>query len=244
MMNKPLDEGDLLAYIAGEALSHVSNSIEQSPELQREAVNLKRAETILFKQFGGIERPTTQDMIDVLLEQATQAQIIRVRRYVSQSAKGRATYEQLQHMSQSTDSNESLLESQRFQWIHHVALPRFVSGTRSNTESSPKQSQIRAHPTRPNTELFAVDHLDAQILVQIFPPERGQWIVQGNITQALIPVANIKIVLQDTYNQSTTTSTDDQGMFSFQNLSSGLYQLQTYLDGHLIEVSKIILEGA
>ncbi len=86
MRDKPIEEGELLAYLDGAQLPHVEQALRASSELRRELETLRKTSITLRRAFGGIGRPDPQDLVDVATGNATPNQELRVAAYLRTSA--------------------------------------------------------------------------------------------------------------------------------------------------------------
>lgn len=84
-----IQEGDLTAYLDGERNPAVVKALAESPELREELAQLKEFDDWCKRNFGGIDRPDSQHLVDVITNQADNEQSEMVTVYLQVSARGR-----------------------------------------------------------------------------------------------------------------------------------------------------------
>jgi hypothetical protein len=222
-----LNDGDLLAYLAGEDLPHVAQALQQSPELRQELDDLRHATGLFTRLFAGLDRPDDQDLIDVITGQASDRQQLRVAAYVRQSAVGQATYQALEAEFRQLTAAQQPRRGSRPQFL---AVPvGAVAG-------------LRAAPGRDDRDqTFLVSELQAQITVRIVPRAGDVWAVEGYITQQQQPAAGVRVRLTAPGARPRPRTTDTAGFFTFPRLRANTYQLLATFDQGVLLVRDLIL---
>lgn len=243
LMNQtPLTEGELLAYLDGERLPHVEQQLRVSPALQQELDELRQIEQWLQGNFGGIERPDPQDLVDVALGQATATQELIVAAYVRQSPQGRR---ELERLKQNFGINmQGATRTARRPWF--MAIP--LLGSAGLKAQADRQQQAlphsrSAHPEQEGEQAFQVTEMQAQITIRIPPMIGEEWQLSGIVTQYQQPLANAKVTLRAEHTRSRSRTTDEMGFFVFRHLPEGTYRLRVYLDQGIIRVPDLVLRN-
>ncbi len=251
MRDKPIEEGELLAYLDGAQLPHVEQALRASSELRRELETLRKTSITLRRAFGGISRPDPQDLVDVATGKATPNQELRVAAYLRASPTGREEMQLLKAELQSF-AQPTRRFTRRLPTFFAVPVLGGV-GTRSATASTPttptqddnakslKPPSVRALPSESLEQSFYVAALEARIALQILPPEGERWQIQGRVTQQQQPVTAARVTLRAPEHRPRPRTTDPSGFFSFARVSSGTYRLQVYFEEGVLVIPEIIL---
>jgi hypothetical protein len=222
-----IEDGELLAYLAGEDLPYVAQALQQSPELQHELETLRRTSGLFTQLFDGLEHPDPQDMVDVLTGQASHAQQLRVAAYVRQSAVGQAGYQALEEeLRRLTPAHPS----RRRKLPEFFAVPQgAVAGLRAAPRADDRD------------QTFVVAELQAQVTLRMAPRAGEWWAIEGYITRQQQPVAGVQVRLTATTARPRPRTTDAAGFFSFPKLREGTYQLRATFDDGMIIISGLAL---
>lgn len=215
-----ISDGDLMAYLDGERLPHVEQALAASASLRQELEELRQAEGLFRRLFGGVARPTPEDMVDVALGQATPAQRLRVAAFEQQSVAGRREMDELRAEWAETTPARRPRVAQFF------AVPLQAMGVRGAGDE----------------HAYHVATLQAQITLRIVPPVGERWGIEGRLKRAEEPLAHTRVTLRGVRARPRPRQTDEQGFFSFPRLGPGVYQLRAYLEQGVIVVPEIRLD--
>ncbi len=222
-----IEDGDLLAYLAGEDVPHVAQALQQSPELRQELDDLRRASGLFTQLFAGLDRPDAQELVDVITGQASPAQQLCVAAYVRQNEVGHATYQALESEFRSLTQRQ---RPRRGRLPEFLALPvGAVAGLRA-TPSADDRDQA-----------FVVADLQAQITLRIIPRAGEIWAIEGYITQQQQPAIGVQVRLAAEGARPRPRTTDEDGFFTFARLRTGTYQLLATFDQGMVLVRDLAL---
>ena len=219
------DEGDLIAHIDGN-----SNA---SPDLAADLTELADLDALLQRTYGGSARPDPQDLVDVLMGQATPAQRLIVAAYVRDSMRGKAEMAALEK-----ELADELGSTPKLGFLADL-LPRFMATPIAMGIGLRTSANISATETGEQT--FQVAELNVQITLQIAPPIRELWEIEGYISQNYLPVADAPLILQSVPSPQQESNTDSEGFFIFQELSDGRYNLSIQLAEGIITLPELTL---
>lgn len=239
---RPLAEGELFAYLAGESLPHVAQQLNASPALQQDFDELRQLDHWLQHNFGGIARPDPQDLVDVALGQANATQKLIVAAYVRQSRQGQRELKRLQKEFGGAAVTAPPTKRPLLFW----AIP-LLGGAGLKTEKGGASASLAANhfaQTRHGGEqTFQVTELQAQITIRIPPASGETWQLSGIVTQNQQPMANATVTLRAEHTRPRPRKTDQMGFFAFRHLPEGTYRLRVYLDQGIVRVPDIELSS-
>jgi len=230
MMYK-IEEGDLLAYLNGEADSEIEAAISKSSELQAELQALKQVDEQLRGALEGAYLFDEQDIVDVVTGQATASQRLIV---AAQRRRDPALDAEIQAMEA---EYASVTAPKQSRW----QLPQFIAqpiGAAMGVRSSTFETQEHA---------YHVVELQAQVTVRVVPPDGEIWAIEGYVTQDHQPAGQVKVDLAaDDFADTTveplvTLETDEQGFFVFEDLDEGTYYLRIVFEDGSILVRDLVL---
>ncbi len=181
---------------------------------------------VLFAELEGVLRPDPQDLVDVVAGQATPAQQLLVAAYTRNSVRGR---EELAALEAEWAKSMPTPHKHRKLWAlpEFIARPLRLAGVRGNDR---EEGGLQTY--------YAAD-VQAQIAVQIPPPQNDLWQIQGYVTHEDLPLAATAVSLYPIAEM--TTETDEMGFFAFENLSNGRYDLRLHLPDGIILIPDIAL---
>lgn len=234
MTDSNQSDGDLIAHMHNDGAPSTQADLDASPELAQELAALNELDALLQNTYGGSAQPDPQDLVDVLMEQATPSQKLIVAAYVRDSERGQREMDALAAElagapAAHTQPNESIIE----QLARFIATPLALNlGLRAaGSESGRDREQMT----------FEVADLQALITLRIVPPVRERWRIEGYITQNYAPIADAQITLRSEEEPSSQSVPDDEGFFEFDALAAGRYTLEAALPDGLIVVPDITL---
>ncbi|WP_129670881.1 carboxypeptidase-like regulatory domain-containing protein [Candidatus Chloroploca sp. Khr17] len=227
MNNKPLEPGDLLAYLDGVALPHVEQALEASAEVRQEFAQLRRTVQHLHERLEGLSVPEPQDLVDVATGQATPQQQLRVAAYVRANPRAKATFTELLAL-QSQPADRPV----RFRLPRFVALPQLLgAGMRSIAPVVPDQS-------------FYASELAVQIVLRLPPPENDYWRIEGYVTHHDQPAPDVRVRLRGDQARPRPRTTDADGFFTFARLAAGTYLVQVHFAEGVVLLPPLTLSHA
>ncbi len=180
----------------------------------------------LFAEFEGVLRPDPQDLIDVVAGQASQAQKLIVAAYTRNSVRGRKELRAL-------ETKWAKLMPAQGNRLNIWALPQFLArplalvGMRGDDASND------------GLQTYYAADVQAQIAIQIPPPQNNLWQIQGYVTHEDLPLTATAVSLYPIAEM--TTETDEMGFFIFENLSAGNYDLSLHLSDSIVLIPGIYL---
>ncbi len=180
----------------------------------------------LFVELEGVLRPDSQDLVDVVAGQASQAQKLVVAAYTRNSVQGRAELNVLE---------AEWAKLMPAQGVHRKiwALPQFLARPLNLVG-------VRGDGTKDDgLQTYYAADVQAQIAVQIPPPQNDLWQIQGYVTREDLPLAETAVSLYPITEM--TTETDEMGFFAFENLPAGNYDLRLHLTDGIVLIPDINL---
>lgn len=88
---------------------------------------------------------------------------------------------------------------------------------------------------------FYASQLDAQVTLYPLPTGEDAWMIEGFVTLEKIPSADRAVTLTTPSGDTTVSHSDEGGFFTFENLTSGTYQLDIAFDSGNIAVRDIVI---
>jgi hypothetical protein len=235
MTEKPIEEGDLLAYLNGEHLPHVEAALAASPDLRIELEALRRTNHMLSNVLGGLDTFDSQDIVDVITGQATDGQQLRVAASVRQDAQVRAEFEALQQAFQTAAPASRHPESGLSRFF---AVP--LSGMAGLRAAAPAAADVPLLTPGKDQSFLAAD-LNVQITLHLVPPAPHYWQIEGHVTHDQAPAPELKVTLTSEATRPRPRQTDDMGFFSFRRLRAGTYRLQVFFAQGIVVLPDIHL---
>ncbi len=225
MDSSTITDGQLLAYLEGEAMPQVEEALASSADLQRRLEDLREAHAFLGQAFAPLRRPSPADVVDVVAGQASHARKLRVMAYVRRSPAGRAEYTALQDATAEQ-------RSPRLRLPYLVAARLGLSGVLASEEAMPLAPVSRE-------QAYGVAELAAQVTFRVAPLPDEQWRLEGRVTQAGQPAVAARVRLDQPPGSSRLRVTDPAGFFTFLRLAAGRYRLRVYLPQAVVVVQDI-----
>ncbi|NTW00035.1 MAG: carboxypeptidase regulatory-like domain-containing protein [Oscillochloris sp.] len=229
MATATLEDGDLLAYLAGEDLPYVAQALEQSPALRQELEDLRRANQLMAGVFTDLDRPASQDLVDVITGQSSSHQQLRVAAYLRRSAAARAAYAELEQEFRSLTHAPRLRQRKLLEFL---AIP---AGAAVGLRAGPPAADDR-------DQSFVVAEISAQLTLRVVPRPGDFWAIQGYITLKQQPAAGVQVQLTAPGTHLRPRTSDEQGFFTFPRLRSGTYQLRARLEQGVLVVRNLSLD--
>lgn len=227
-------EGDLIAHLHNDGKRSIQKRLAASPDVAQELAALEKLDTLLHNTYGGSALPNPQDMVDVLMDQATPTQKLIVAAYVRDSVRGKREMEALRN-ALAAEPSTAEPSTEKTEAHGKSGLPRFIAkpmavgiGLRSQGDGSEQQT-------------FQVDALQAQVTLRVVPPIREIWEIEGYVTQNYVPVADAHITLQSDQTSPQSSRSDSEGFFAFRKLAAGQYSLHLHLADGIITLSELVL---
>lgn len=234
MRKTKVNEGDLVAHLDGQKRKRVEKALHESPELQQKFDELSKFAALLQHNFGGVERPDPQDLVDVASGQATDQQRLLIDAYARDSVRGQRELELLRKEAETPNVSATAFIAQLmtiFDSAHSLVSQPL--GVRSAIDRGAKaESKIE--------QVYQVIELQLEIRLQIIRPVHGElWQIIGNITQntdtkAAIP--GVQIALYAKRGRPRWCKTDAAGFFAFRGLKQNIYRMK----GQLVQEGFII----
>jgi hypothetical protein len=228
-----IEDGDLLAYLAGEPVPHVEQALQESPELRQELEDLRRSTKLFSQLFHELERPDPQDLIDVITGQASDMQQLRVAAYTRRSAAGRAEYQVLEKEFRELTRPQS---SRRQKAPKFLAQPLNVAGGLRST--APDEALSRASSME---QSYVVQELQAQITLTMAHVGRDYWQLEGYVTRQQSPAPAVRVKLAAEQAHPRPRITNELGFFTFARLRSGTYQLEAQFETGSLLISDLVI---
>ncbi len=222
------EDGDLLAYLAGEDLPHIAQALAQSPTLRQQLDTLRRTSGLMTQLFDGLDRPDPQDLVDVIASQASEHQQLRVAAYLRQSPIARAEYAELEREFRALSSPAR---------PRRLALPTFFAAP-AGVAFGLRASAPAAHA---HERSFVVAELQAQVTLRITLRPGERWSLDGYITQGQQAAANVSVRLVAPGARPRPRVSDAAGFFSFARLRPATYELRATLAQGILVVRDLTL---
>jgi hypothetical protein len=220
-----IKEGDLVAYLEGERLPHVTKALLKSPALQERLQLLWKMNWQLRHLSRGVSSLNPLDLVDVAYGRATPQQQLRVAAYLRESASGRAEMAALLEEYARPKRGLPQFLALPLQWL----LNQKIAGTETMDLAFGLRSSSTDTDTAGTGQIFHVSELHAQVVLRIVPLKSERWKLEGYITQQDQPVAGARVMLRVESRRPQSQSTDAGGFFTFTQLAPGVYRLQVFL---------------
>jgi hypothetical protein len=188
----------------------------------------------LQHNFGGLDQPDPQDLVDVVTGQATAQQRLLVDAYIRKSARGRRELALLKKEFALLEKRPAVLPRLP---VFMATLALGAAGLKSQTISQGLRPRVDEETER----TYQVTELQVQVTLRI-PSKHGEhWQLSGLVTQQQQPVANAQVTLRASRARPRPRHTDEMGFFEFRRLPDGIYRLRIYLEQGTVRTPDIEL---
>ena len=213
-----IQDGDLLAYLDGEASSTVYDHVSHCEVCMAEAMELQKLRVNLMAEFFRGSCPSTEELMRYQLKELSRKRMREIKKHLVDCPRCRAELAELA---------SALVDEPEPNWLDQLtAAGRQILAAVLLPGSSQPILVLRGKGQQEQTDqTYQAEAYQVTLTILAPPNHEGLWQVQGKVTFNGAPSVEMHVHLRQENQMVAVDDLDEFGYFELKKLKSGAYTL-------------------